>query len=281
MRSVDIAHIDVFGGAEWNGHGDAPVVLHAQTKSEAEEIFLRGMLDIPSQHGRRNPLELVVSVAVHVIVIGAILIAPLLFTEALDLHAFQTVFLVAPPPPPAPPPPAAAQALKTAKPVVPPINLAKLTAPAVIPPKVRIVVDNAPPEPGAGVEGGVPGGIAGGVVGGILGGAIQNTSAILPPPPPTRRIVRVGGNVRPPVALSTPEPRYPAIAMAAHIEGIVVIDAIIDEQGNVVQAKVIQGPPLLIAAALEAVTQWKYEPTYLNGQPVAVNTHVQVKFRLQ
>jgi protein TonB len=83
------------------------------------------------------------------------------------------------------------------------------------------------------------------------------------------------------VPISTPNPRYPAIALAAHIEGIVVIDAVIDEQGNVVEARAIDRPPLLIAAALAAVTNWKYQPTYLNGQPVALKTHVQVVFRLR
>lgn len=281
MHSADIAHIDVFGGAEWNGRSAEPAVLHPQTKSQAEETFLRGMLDMPSQRDQRNPLQLAVSVVVHVVIIGAVLIMPLLFTQDLDLRAFQTVFLVAPPPPPAAPPPAPAEAMRAARPMAPAVDLAKLTAPAVIPTKVKIVVDNtAPPEPGEGVVGGVPGGVPGGVVGGILGGVVENTSAIAPPPPPARRIVRVGGEVKPPVPISTPDPRYPIIALAGHIEGIVVIDAIIDEQGNVVQAKAVSGPALLIAAALETVTQWKYEPTYLNGQPVAVNTHVQVSFHL-
>lgn len=92
--------------------------------------------------------------------------------------------------------------------------------------------------------------------------------------------MRVGGQVKPPVPISTPEPHYPAVARAARAEGLVIIDAVIDEQGNVVEAKVVEGPPLLIAAALEAVLKWKYEPTYLNGEPVALNTHIQVNFRL-
>jgi hypothetical protein len=52
------------------------------------------------------------------------------------------------------------------------------------------------------------------------------------------------------------------------MQGIVIIDAIVDEQGNVVEAKIVSGPPLLIASAMEAVRQWKYEPTYVNDQPV-------------
>ena len=122
----------------------------------------------------------------------------------------------------------------------------------------------------------MPGGVAGGVLGGIIGGVTDTPKTVAPPAPQERKIVRVGGDVKPPVPISTPNPRYPALALAAHIEGIVVIDAVIDEQGNVVEARVIDGPPLLIAAALEAVTNWKYQPTYLNGQPVALSTHVSV-----
>jgi protein TonB len=65
------------------------------------------------------------------------------------------------------------------------------------------------------------------------------------------------------------------------IEGDVVIDTVIDTDGSVVQMQVISGPPLLIPAALEALRRWKYEPTYLNDEPVAVKMTVYVKFRLQ
>ena len=59
-----------------------------------------------------------------------------------------------------------------------------------------------------------------------------------------------------------------------------LLDAVIDEHGNVVQARVLSGHPLLIDAALKAVLQWKYEPTTLNGQPVSVELQVQVHFNL-
>lgn len=273
------ANIEVFDGAVWQGHA-VPSAVHAQTPAQAQETFLKGMLDLPSQHDGRNPAELVLSLGVHIVLVAAVLLAPLIFTQVLDVHSFETVFLVAPRPPAAPPPPAPAQALRTTKPVAQMLNTTKLTAPAVIPAKIKIVADEAPPDLGAGVPGGVPGGVAGGVLGGIIGGVTDNPKTIAPPAPPARRIVRVGGDVKPPVPLSTPNPRYPAVAFAAHVEGLVVIDAIIDEQGNVVQARVIEGPPLLVAAALDAVAKWKYQPTYLNGQAVAISTHIQVVFRL-
>ena len=68
--------------------------------------------------------------------------------------------------------------------------------------------------------------------------------------------------------------------MQTHMQGVVIIDAIVDEQGNVVEAKIVSGPPLLIQSALDAVKKWKYEPTYLNDQPVPVQLNVTVTFRL-
>jgi protein TonB len=64
------------------------------------------------------------------------------------------------------------------------------------------------------------------------------------------------------------------------VEGDVVIEAVIDAEGNVVEAKVISGHALLLSAALDAVRQWKYEPTYLNGEPVPVRLRVSVTFEL-
>jgi protein TonB len=76
------------------------------------------------------------------------------------------------------------------------------------------------------------------------------------------------------------DPEYPALARQAHLSGTVVINAVIDEHGNVVQARVVSGHPLLVSEALKAVLQWKYEPTTLNGQPVSVELQVQVHFNL-
>jgi protein TonB len=60
----------------------------------------------------------------------------------------------------------------------------------------------------------------------------------------------------------------------------VIVEAIIDEHGDVVEVKVVSGPPLLIQSALDAVRRWKYEPTYLNDEPVAVQLNVTVQFKL-
>jgi protein TonB len=138
-----------------------------------------------------------------------------------------------------------------------------------------------PPDLG-GVAGGVPGGVVGGEIGGLAGGAFGSTGTAVPPPPSqpqrTKRIVRVASLIKPPRQTKSIGPEYPPLALQTRISGIVVIEAIIDEGGNVVQARAVSGHPLLIAAALRAVLQWKYEPTSLNGQPVSVELQVQVHF---
>jgi periplasmic protein TonB len=76
------------------------------------------------------------------------------------------------------------------------------------------------------------------------------------------------------------EPRYPAIAQQVGIQGTVVIKALISRNGNIEHAEAESGQPLLIAAALAAVREWKYRPYYLNGEPVEVETEITVNFVL-
>jgi periplasmic protein TonB len=155
-------------------------------------------------------------------------------------------------------------------------------APRAIPRRIVVVKEEPPPDLGVGVIGGVPGGAVNGVVGGVLGGT--NISSLPPPrlktPPPRPTIIRVGGRVKPPQLISHAQPQYPVIAKLANVQGTVLIDAVIDQQGNVVQERAVSGPGLLIPAALQAVSQWKYEPTYLNGEPVSLATQITVEFRL-
>jgi len=78
-----------------------------------------------------------------------------------------------------------------------------------------------------------------------------------------------------------PSPVYPDIARSARIQGDVVIDAVIDTSGNVVQMKVVSGHPLLISAALEAVRHWRYQPTFLDEEPVSIELNVTIHFSMQ
>jgi protein TonB len=227
---------------------------------------------------------LTTSIVLHTILIGVPLLVSAWFTDTLDLRTYTQTLLVAPPAAAAPsPPPNVAVVPKQARRVF--TSQGKLFMPPAIPRQVAMVKEAPlPPEPeGAGVFGGVPGGVTGGAIGGMLD-AIRAPEA--PPPPPrasaekARVPVPVGGNVQPPRIIYKVNPDYPLLAHQASIQGEVIISAIIDSQGNVVDMKVVSGPPLLYSAAMKALGQWKFQPTYLNGEPVAIKWNASVRFRI-
>jgi protein TonB len=231
-------------------------------------------------------MDFLVSAVVHGFLLAAVILIPLFFTQAMDIHEFTATLLVAPPHAPAPPPPpapvAVARSVAVRKAMLPTPNT--LVIPKAIPKHVNETPAEADamPEfvPGGGVPGGVTGGIPGGVIGGVLGGA---PSDIAPPPLPAaapKGPIRVGGEVKAPRIISRVEPVYPILAKQARVSGDVVIEAVIDTQGNVVEMHAVAGPPLLIPAAIEALRHWKYEPTILGGQPYPVRLTVTITFRL-
>lgn len=101
-----------------------------------------------------------------------------------------------------------------------------------------------------------------------------------PPPASTITPVRVGGRIREPHKVKNVPPLYPDIAKQARVQGIVILECTIDARGSVAEVRVLRGIPLLTEAAIDAVRQWRYEPTLLNGVPVPVIMTVTVNFRL-
>jgi len=214
------------------------------------------------------------SIIAHVALFAAVIIIPLMATDVLPTPPSMMAFVASapPPPPPPPPPPAPAVAQPKVVPVTPNPNAAPIEAPKEIKPEV------APPSVGVGVAGGVEGGIPGGVVGGVVGGLPE---APPPPPPPPTAPVRVGGNIKTPSKTRDVKPVYPPIAQSARVQGVVIIEATIGPDGRVKDAKVLRSIPLLDQAALDAVKQWQFTPTLLNGVPVPVIMTVTVNFTLQ
>lgn len=223
-----------------------------------------------------------VSLFFQVLAVTVLILIPLIYTEALP-KTMLTTLLVAPPPPPPPPPPPAAVAVVKVKPMARLIQAGKLMAPKAIPKDVKIIKEEEmPPDVGfagavGGVPGGVPGGQAGGVIGGIIGGAAGNAP---PPPKPTQQRIKQGGQVQAANLINRVQPQYPPLARQARIQGVVKLHAIIGKDGTVRELQMISGHPLLTAAALDAVRQWRYRPTLLNGEPVEVDTTVEVIFSL-
>jgi protein TonB len=219
----------------------------------------------------------VVSTVIQAVLLGILILIPLIYTEALP-KGMLTTFIVPPPPPPPPPPPAIQRIVK---PVVHIIKNGQMMAPTVIPKKIEMIKEDPTP-PDVGVSGGVVGGVPGGSAGGVLGGIIGGVGGGPPPPPPPKAKgpIRVGGNVQQANLLRQVQPIYPPIAKTAHISGTVVLHAIISKDGTIEQLEYISGPPLLMKNAMDAVRQWRYRPTMLNGEPVEVDTTVSVVFTL-
>jgi len=226
-----------------------------------------------------------VSALGHSVVVALLILIPLYYTHTIDLSQLQRTLLIAPPPPPPPPPPAV-QVIRAR--AISFFHDNKLLAPKFIPKKIVQVKEQAPPPVQAfgGVSGGVAGGIPGSQLGGVLGGILGDMGKTVPPPPPPAKNAshvgpyHVGGQVQEPHLIKVVQPIYPQLAREAHMQGDVRIDSVIDEHGNVTQMKVVSGKPLLITAALDAVDQWKYQPTLLNGTPIAVEMTVTVHFTL-
>ncbi len=227
---------------------------------------------------RRGPVGTVASVLAHVALTAAVISVPLLRDAPLPevgggVRAFlATPLELAPPPPPPPPPAAAAKATpKVRAPETTPTNalVAPIETPAEIVPELGIDL---------GIEGGVAGGVEGGVPGGVVGGIIGGLPEA--PPAPTLKPVRVGGRIQEPRKLKGIAPAYPEAARDARIEGVVILECLINPRGRVSKVEVLRGVPLLEEAAVDAVKQWVYAPSLIDGVPVPVLLTVTVRFGL-
>jgi protein TonB len=205
------------------------------------------------------------------LIVGTMLLIPFVVTEAIDLHQFNMTLLIAPSPPPAPP-------VVRAQPAAPKLALLRplLTAPTIIPKKMEGVSDLGSAAPAISDVSGIAGG-----TGDVLGASLV---AVAPPPPAaaarSKGPIRISSGMKEPRLLYAPPLEYSAIARQARVQGTVLLEAIIDEQGNVTQVRAIGGPALLFQSAIKAVVGRKYEPTYLDGQPVAIRLGVTVNFHL-
>ena len=216
---------------------------------------------------------IILSTVFQVCVLLVLILIPLIYTQALP-KAMMATLLIAPPPPPPPPPPPA-EAPKIIKPVARLIQQGKLVQPRAIPKQVAVFKEaELPPE--APITGG---GVLGGVDQGLLGG-LGAGPAVAAPPPPKQTRIKLGGQVVAAKLLAQPQPVYPPLARQARIQGNVVLHAIIDKDGRVGELQVISGHPLLVQSALDAVKNWRYQPTQLNGDPVEVDTTITVSFVL-
>ena len=214
----------------------------------------------------------VLSFLVHTCAIGAAMVVRIVAAPELPDPPRSTSFMMAAAtvPPDVTPPPAPRQQAETS---AVSHSAVPLEAPDSIAPELPNDIPDVAPS-----DGFVPGG-TGEIAGGLDIGppAPPAPRVVVPPPPPPQR---VGGGVRPPQKIHHVAPTYPAIAQAARITGTVAIEALIAEDGTVREAKVLRSVALLDAPALDAVRQWRFTPTLLNGVPVQVIMSVTVTFTL-
>jgi protein TonB len=224
----------------------------------------------------------------EIIAICIAVIIPMIYFDVLPKTQLTSFLVAPPPPPPPPPPPQPVAAVKVVKVIPRQFDAGRLMAPKAIPKEIARIQEDELPPPSSAV-GGVMGGVAGGVggSGGLLGGILGSVpTAAPPPPPPVKKAevaptrIRVGGNVQQAKLVRQPKPAYPPLAKQARIQGVVHLSAIIAKDGTIQKLEVLNGHPLLVPAALEAVKQWIYQPTLLNGEPVEVITQIDVNFTL-
>jgi periplasmic protein TonB len=263
----------------------AHVILAPPKAAPLHEVFAETMLEDNAAHQRRSSLDWLLAVGIHFAILALLLILPFYFTTRLNFQKLNLTFLAVPEmhlvaPHLAPTAPAAAlqpARMTSARAFLP----RQLTAPTFIPKAVATAPASAgapPDEASMGISSGVPGGQIGGVLGGVVGGFSNAAPPSAPVAARPKRPVLVGANVKPPRLLFAPEPVYPLLARQTHISGVVVIEAVIDEQGKVTGMRVISGYPLLIPAALSAVSKRIYEPTILDGEPMPIDLRVEINF---
>jgi protein TonB len=237
----------------------------AKEAAVSDQIFAEPFVNL----GGKQKYTVLVSIVAHSLIIATAIIVPVVATNSLVLPARLTImaFPIQPPLPPSPPPPR----IDTRQ--QPPVTTS--TVPLVAPPaiiqEVPIQLALAPMHELDGV-GVVPGGDY----------LAPPPPALVPAPVADQAPLPVGGVIKRPLKVRDATPTYPPIARTAHVEGIVIIEATIGPDGKVQDARVIRSAnPLLNTAALDAVRQWEYTPTLLNGIPVAIVMTVTVDFRLR
>lgn len=224
-----------------------------------------------------KPATMALSVFLEICVLALLVLIPLVYTQALPSAQLRNI-LTAPAPPQAAPPKPPVE-MKVQRRLVT-RTLSALVAPTVIPRRINNVQELAAPPDVA-----VPGGTteANGQVNNVLPGIL---SSVIPPPPAPPKTetqshrVRVATGVAEANLIHKVMPVYPALAKSARVQGTVEFTAIISREGTIQNLQLVRGHPLLVQAAKDAVLQWRYRPTLLNGQPVEVVTDILVNFML-
>jgi protein TonB len=232
------------------------------------------MFDLIANGRHRTPMQdaasLMVSLGLHFTAVVALVLVPLLFvTESFpQVQSMMRAFVAEPPPPPPPPPPAPDA---SPRPAVEVTRATPVDAPLEIAPE---------PPPDANLsEAAFADVVPGGIVGGIA--SVEAPPLSSPPAEAPSAPVRIGGAIKQPALVSRVGPVYPAMAVSSHVEGMVILEAVVDREGRVEDVRILRSVPLLDGAAIDAVRQWRYEPLVVNGHLARFIVTVTVNFQLR
>jgi protein TonB len=232
----------------------------------------------------RKPFAVAVSVSGQAVVLGLAILVPLLHTEAITAGRLMQIVPLKPWGGPQHVQQKPSTGRTAAKPGLRIFSERTLLQPPRIPQTVTMIDDGPIVEsmPGSAAFSGSPDGVFG-----VLPTQVAPPPKPTPPQTPPQRTeaappsrVRIGGIVQAAKILRQLKPIYPPLAKQARISGDVRLEAVISREGTVESLQVLSGHQLLIPAAIEAVSQWLYRPTLLNGDPVEVLTQIEVHFKL-
>jgi len=229
-------------------------------------------------------------VTTQVMLVGCAILAPMIWPQIMPHAQLLATFL--PPVPPGPPPKGDLAKQRTVARVVPRAEYHGFVAPARIPARVELIDDAPTASYVIGVPNGDPRGSERGIPGAFFTGLSANAVRIEPPavpfvaPPKPASLpeepkrYRQGGQVQLGRLIRKLGPSYPALAKTARVSGTVLLEAVVGTDGRVREVKVLAGSPLLARAAADAVAQWVYEPSRLNGELIEIIANIAVTFKL-
>ncbi len=239
-------------------------------------MFIESLLDSATRPPRRWTTLL--SFALQTLAVAALVLLPLFYTQALPGIATLAPLIG---PPPAPAPRTAAAAPRASQRSDSELVDRTVRVPVHLPQRAAIIHDTAAPEPSTGAA---PWGVPGST--GAPASGSHFISLLGPPPvphltpPPTPPCPVISSGVSPGLLVRQVKPVYPPLAIAARVQGSVVLNAVISRSGVIDNLRVVSGHPMLVPAALEAVKLWRYRPYRLNDQPTEVETQIIVNFSL-
>jgi periplasmic protein TonB len=207
-------------------------------------------------------------------ILGVLILIPYLYPAALPRQALS-MLLTAPPPPPAP---ANLPAHVAPSHAAAPATLVSLTMPSSIPVHAAMIADAAPSVLDSGLESSGPS--TPGDLRKLFGSVNARAPKVVVEAKPKSGPPRISAGVAEGRLLNPIRPVYPAIAKAARIQGTVIVEATISKTGAVINAHTVSGPPMLVQAAITAIAAARYQPYKLNGEPVEVETTINVVFTL-